>query len=210
MKRRTATGIFMKGLFATLPVVASVYLVIWMFQKVDRLAIDFFPEQAQIPGFGILLFLILIFVVGLLVSSPLTSPFYRWLEWPLKKLPLLKVFYTGIQDLLNYFNMDGSNKPSQVVVVQPTDGGMRFVGLLTSDASRGLPRALSDGDYVAVYVPVSYQIGGYTVFVPRTWIKPLDMRVETAMKSALTGWIPHARSDDESNQVSKLNNDDSK
>jgi uncharacterized membrane protein len=36
---------------------------------------------------------------------------------------------------------------------------------------------------------MSYQIGGYTVLVPRSAIVPLDMRVETAMRLVLTGGL---------------------
>jgi uncharacterized membrane protein len=40
---------------------------------------------------------------------------------------------------------------------------------------------------VAVYFPMSYQIGGYTLMVPRERLQPLDLPVETAMRVVLTG-----------------------
>jgi uncharacterized membrane protein len=42
---------------------------------------------------------------------------------------------------------------------------------------------------VAVYLPMGYMIGGYTVFVPRSWVQVLDMSVEEAMRSSLIAWM---------------------
>jgi len=35
---------------------------------------------------------------------------------------------------------------------------------------------------VAVYLPMGYMIGGYTVFVPADWVQPIAMSVEEAMR----------------------------
>jgi uncharacterized membrane protein len=45
------------------------------------------------------------------------------------------------------------------------------------------------GDRVAVYLPMGYMIGGYTVFVPRSWVTPISMTVEEAMRSSLFAWM---------------------
>jgi uncharacterized membrane protein len=36
---------------------------------------------------------------------------------------------------------------------------------------------------------MGYMIGGYTLFVPRSWITPIEMSVEEAMRSALIAWM---------------------
>ena len=65
-----------------------------------------------------------------------------------------------------------------------------IVGLVTRQAMHGLPRGLGDlSDRVAVYLPMGYMIGGYTVFVPRSWTTPIDMSVEEAMRSALIAFM---------------------
>ena len=53
--------------------------------------------------------------------------------------------------------------------------------------------ALGELDQVAVYLPMGYMIGGYTVFVPRSWVTPVDMSVEEAMRSSLIAWMSSAR-----------------
>jgi uncharacterized membrane protein len=58
----------------------------------------------------------------------------------------------------------------------------------------GLPGALAGSDQVAVYLPMGYMIGGYTIFVPRSWTEPIDMTVEEAMRSSLIAWMASNRS----------------
>jgi uncharacterized membrane protein len=44
-----------------------------------------------------------------------------------------------------------------------------------------------------VYMPMSYQIGGYTLFLPRRCLTPLDMPFEQAMRLVLTGAVTKQR-----------------
>ena len=64
-----------------------------------------------------------------------------------------------------------------------------MIGLLMRDDIRDIGLGETAGDHVAVYLPMSYQIGGFTVFVPRAWVSRIDMPVETALRETLTGWI---------------------
>jgi uncharacterized membrane protein len=68
------------------------------------------------------------------------------------------------------------------------------VGLVTRQSLIGLPKGLARDDQVAVYLPMGYMIGGYTVFVPRSWAEPIDMTVEEAMRSSLIAWMSSSRS----------------
>ena len=70
-------------------------------------------------------------------------------------------------------------------------GNMRLLGFVTrADFSHapGIARA----DEVAVYLPMSYQVGGYTVLVPRSACTPVDMSREEALKFILTAGLKSA------------------
>ena len=68
-----------------------------------------------------------------------------------------------------------------------------MVGLVTRQNLMGLPQGLAREDQVAVYLPMGYMIGGYTVFVPRSWAEPINMSVEEAMRSSLIAWMASSR-----------------
>ena len=55
------------------------------------------------------------------------------------------------------------------------------------------PGKFTAEDPVAVYMPMSYQIGGYTLFLPRSCLTPLDIPFEQAMKLVLTGSVTKDR-----------------
>ena len=40
--------------------------------------------------------------------------------------------------------------------------------------------------HCAVYVPISYQLGGYTIYLPRSRLTPINMSVEDALRFAIT------------------------
>jgi uncharacterized membrane protein len=63
---------------------------------------------------------------------------------------------------------------------------MRLLGFVTRDELPELEAQAGGIDLVAVYLPMSYGIGGYTVYLPKDQCEPLDMPVETAMRMALT------------------------
>jgi uncharacterized membrane protein len=73
------------------------------------------------------------------------------------------------------------------VVLVNLDNGARLIGFVIGKIADKISASLQDGTNVAVYLLMSYRIGGYTIYVPHTQIQPLDMSVEEAMKIVLTG-----------------------
>jgi uncharacterized membrane protein len=65
---------------------------------------------------------------------------------------------------------------------------IRLVGFVTVE-NLGDFQIAAEEDCVAVYLPMSYQIGGYTVFVPRKLLTPLDMSLEEAMRFVVTAGV---------------------
>ncbi|MBU4321583.1 MAG: DUF502 domain-containing protein, partial [Gammaproteobacteria bacterium] len=78
----------------------------------------------------------------------------------------------------------------QVVLLKMPGHELSIVGLVTRQSMKGLPKGIGElEDQVAVYLPMGYMIGGYTVFVPRSWTVPVDMSVEEAMRMALIAFM---------------------
>ncbi|HTL12809.1 MAG TPA: DUF502 domain-containing protein [Bdellovibrionota bacterium] len=189
----TLTRTFLRGLFAGLPVILSVYVLVWFFNLLDRMSKGLFtwilPSLKDVPGVGILVGVGILFVLGFLLNLPLLATLFTYIELPFRNVPMLKSVYSALKDLLDYFGKD-SNSNSQVVVVQSPEGGPQMMGLLTRPNLQDLPPEVEDRDgTVAVFFPMSYALGGYTAFVPKTWIRPTQMKVEMVMRSALTAWI---------------------
>jgi uncharacterized membrane protein len=193
---RTLLKTFLNGLLAFLPVFLTVYAVYYFGDWLDRVSSDLAhaaaPGLPSFPGIGIAVGIVFIFCLGLLVSSRLTRWIYNLVEIPLKHLPVVKELYVALKQLTVFLTPDDDAPAEQVVSVRHPGLDMSVVGLMTRRDVDGLDDHIAAGDHVAVYLPMSYQIGGYTLFIPRDWVTPLDMSVDAAMRSALTGWMPGA------------------
>lgn len=192
MKHVTTT--FFKGLFTLLPLLLSIYVFIWFLSMVERGArsflLVFYPEFLYIPGMGVALVFVLIYAFGTVVDRPLARGIMNMIEGLFVELPVVKTVYVAIKDFTEFLKPNKEKKTNQVVLVKFPDWPVEVIGLLTRESLRDLPEAVTKDDKVAVYFPMSYQIGGCTLFIPRAWVTPTSMTVEQAMRSIITAWIP--------------------
>ena len=94
-----------------------------------------------------------------------------------------------MRDLLELFQSDPSKRLRKVVRVKLPNSPLCLIGFITREDFTGLPPGLGGPDIVAVYCPMSYMIGGFTLFVPRAQLEPLDMSFEDAMRFAVTAGL---------------------
>lgn len=185
---------FLAGLFAFLPLAISVYILFWMTMTLESIANKFLlwylPDFLYVPGMGILLGIILIFLLGALLTREGARSIYEKIEAPFTYVPLVKSIYFAIKDLSSYLAPNEEKKKGQVVKVKIPGSEIQMVGLVTRKTFTDLPPGLQREGVVCVYFPMSYQLGGFTMFVPKDWIEPLDLDVESMMRMVLTAWMP--------------------
>jgi uncharacterized membrane protein len=184
---------FLRGLVAILPLGLTVYLlytlVAWS-ETVARQLIRPVVGDFYIPGLGLLLTAAGIVLLGMLISQRVTAKLLSWVEMPFTNIPVVKSIYSSLKSFADYFSPHHKEDTAQqVVILRMPDHALEVVGLVTRNHMQGLPQGFLPGDRVAVYLPMGYMIGGYTVFVPREWVTPIDMSVEEAMRSSLIAWM---------------------
>jgi len=177
--------IIVKGLTVTVPVVLTIAIVIWLGGKAESLLGSLIPQQYYWPGMGILFGLVLVFFIGLLVNLWIVRRLIEWGEALLERIPLVKTIYGGIRDMMSFFP-SGRKEQAMNKVVMLTLFNTRLIGFITREDFSDLPVSIAGEDHVAVYLPMSYQIGGFTVYVPRSMVQPVDLSVEDAMRFAIT------------------------
>ena len=195
MKR--LTQYFFRGLMTILPLGLTVYVLYLFITWVDSLAMSLISPligDFYLPGLGIVLGAGAIVGLGFLVSQPVAKRLLSWVEFPFTNLPVVKSIYSSLKNFADFFAPHQKDS-QQVVVLRMPGHEMSIVGLVTRQNMHGLPKGLAESDQVAVYLPMGYMIGGYTVFVPRTWIAPINMSVEEAMRSTLIAWMASKRPD---------------
>lgn len=193
---RHITRTFLTGLATVLPVVATLYLVYWLASSAEsilgaglRLVLS---DRFYWPGLGVALGAAIIFAVGLLMHTWLARTIFSWWERLLYRLPLIKSIYGAFRDLLSFVAAPRDKALQQVVAVRIGETDMRLLGFVTRDDLQDLPKGLAEADAAAVYLPMSYQIGGYTLLVPRSALQAVEMSLEDAMRFAVTAGLSTA------------------
>lgn len=185
--------IFLTGILTVLPILATIYLVVWLFTAVERFLgkqlLFVMPDEYYRAGMGLLAALVLIFLIGLLMRAWLFRQVVKLGEGLLLKIPLIKVVYRALKDLFGLFSDDKNSEALQVVSVQLPGSHMRLLGFLTRGDFSDMPKGVGKDDEVAVYLPMSYQVGGYTVLMPRNQVTPVPMSREEAMRFVLTAGL---------------------
>lgn len=196
---RRVSRIFLRGLVVILPIAITLAVVYWLVVSAEALLGGIvrlvLPDKYYATGVGVLLGVVLVFVAGLTVNVWITRALLDRAEALMERIPIIKSIYGAIRDLARFLSGDHSKERFHKVVVVSVSTDMRLIGFVTREDFTNQPHELAPTeDTVAVYLPMSYQIGGFTLFLPRSQVQPIDMTIEDAMRFTLTAGMSGSKS----------------
>ena len=184
----------MRGLVVVLPIGFTIWLLWWIGSTMEsllrRLILLVVPPAYYLPGMGIVAALVLLLAAGTLFNALIVQSALASWERFLDRIPVVKTIYGATRDFVKLLPTGKRSDLQRVVLAR--FGEARMIGFVTQDDASELGIVEPAEDLVAVYFPMSYQIGGYTALLPRSRIEPLDIPVEAAMRLVLTGGISGA------------------
>jgi uncharacterized membrane protein len=185
--------LFLKGLAVVIPVALTLAILWWLAKGSETLLggllVRFLPEGWYIPGMGLVSAMSITILIGLLSHVLIFQRLFTLAEGILNRLPLVKTIYSAIKDFIGYFSPGSKQAMSKVVMARIPGQDFEQIGFVTREDFSNLPIDPTVEDPVAVYLPMSYQVGGYTLFLPRSCLTPIDMSFEEGMKLVLTGAV---------------------
>lgn len=194
---RLFARLVLTGALALLPLIATLYLAFWLLALIEHFfaypIIWMVGESRYRTGTGLALGILVFFGTGLAMRTP---PF-RWLfhraEEMLMSVPLVKSIYGATRDFVSLFGTRKGQEMLQVVEIRIPGTEMRLMGFVTRTEFDDVPDEVGGDRDVAVYLPMSYQVGGYTIFMPRRQVTPIDMPREEAMRFVLMAGVKASR-----------------
>jgi uncharacterized membrane protein len=187
---KALTNLLMKGLATVLPIGLTIYAIWWLVsgaESVMHALIHLIAPQTEYrPGMGILSGVIVLLAVGTLVNAYIVRRALGVWEELLSRIPVVKTVYGAFRDIMRLLPSGEGQRDLQSVVVYHV-GNARLLGFVTRDDLPELERQAGGVDLVAVYFPLSYMMGGVTMFLPKDSLEYVDMPVEAAMRLAITG-----------------------
>lgn len=173
------TKYFSQGLLSLVPIGVT----IWVFHKIF-IVIDGFIKF-DIPGLGFIVMLITITVIGFIVSHLLTKTVVQRFEKILNRMPLVKMIYNAIKDLIGAFVGEKKSFNKPVLVSLTHDHLVQVIGFMTKDSLDNLGLT----GKAAVYIPQSYNFAGNLIVVNKEQVTPLQAESGAVMAFIVSGGI---------------------
>ena len=187
--------IFVSGLLAILPVGATVYILLLLYRMIDNFVGKNTPfgstiERALgswIPGLGIIMTILLIFLVGFIVRSVLGRGVHYYFERVFFWFPGVRKMYLTLKQFTGaLLNRSSTSAFQQVVMFEYPKEGISVLGLVTNEDLGKLQEATAE-DCVLVYTPTAPNpLSGYMLIVPKRLLTYIDMPVEDALSMVVS------------------------
>ncbi|MCZ6887119.1 MAG: DUF502 domain-containing protein [Gammaproteobacteria bacterium] len=183
---------FLQGLVAFVPIVLTLYAVFWLVSGLENLLRPLVPDAYYIPGSGLAFGIVLIFLIGVLVDFFLFEKILVMGQRFLNSVPVVKTIYSAFSDFFGFLTSSATDGATEVVAVDIAPG-ITLIGFVTDPSPEVLRPVGAPDELIAVYLPMSYMIGGYTLLLPRAAVTPLTVKAEDAMRLVLTAGVRSER-----------------
>jgi len=183
---------FLRGLLIFVPVGLTIFILVYVFTSLDQLFYKLCPYEIPIPGLGLLVTIGGILLIGLFASNFIGKKLFGLVDKLFAKVPLVKMLYGAIRDLVEAFAGEKKKFDKPVLVTFGPNSYAKIVGFMTRENLDNLGLK----DHVAVYLPQSYNFAGNVLLFPKEAVKPLDIESSEAMTFIVSGGVAgkHAQS----------------
>ncbi len=175
---------FLTGLLVILPILVTVWLLIWGFKQTDAILGGLFPRK--IPGLGLVTLIVVISLVGMFSRIYIGKKLISFGEGILSKIPILRGIYALIKQITESFANTEKSAFHKVVLIRYPGSINYSVGFLTGEAPAECS-AKKGEKLLSIFIPTTPNITtGFLVFVPEEEATFLDMSIEEGIKFILS------------------------
>ena len=190
---------FRNNLFAGILVTAPVGITVWLGWKivgfVDDRVRPLIPAQWNpetylpfgLPGFGIVLVLAALILIGAVTSGLLGRLIIRYSDSLISRVPVVKSVYAWTKQVLETVLSEDSTAFREVVLIEYPCRDCWAVGFITGE-TKGEVQDLTDEMVYNVFVPATPNpTTGFLLFIPERDIQRLDIAVDDGIKLVISG-----------------------
>jgi len=176
--------IIFTGLLAIVPVALTFYILKVVFTLLDNLTSPIFKRMdIYIPGLGILLTLLLVYLLGIFVTNVLGKRFLHWLETLIKNIPLVNTIYKTIKQIIQAFTGTAEKKFQSVVFIEYPRKDLWTLAFVTGESKND-----KDVEFYHLFVPTTPNpTSGVFIIIPKNDSIETELNVEEALKSVISG-----------------------
>lgn len=176
------------GMLVLVPLGITVWLLDWIIGTLDQtlqiLPGNWHPDKLlgfHIPGFGVLLALVIVLVIGAVATNFLGRKLVSWWDALLSRIPIVRSIYSSVKQVSDTLFSENGNAFRKALLVQWPREGVWTIAFQTGLPGADVTQHLQ-GDYLSVYVPTTPNpTGGYFVMLKRSDCVELTMSVDEAL-----------------------------
>lgn len=178
---------FLQGILLVAPVVIVLYILYSLFVSVDGwLNSKISPLIGfNIPGLGILILFISLTLLGFIGQTALLKPLKNITGKFIKRIPVLNLLYSSINDLFSAFVGKEKKFNVPVKVLFNAENNLWKLGFVTKESMK----VIENEELAAVYFPHSYNFSGELYLVPKERISYLKLSPAEVMKFIVSGGV---------------------
>ncbi len=178
------------GLLVILPLGITLFILKFIFTTLDnfvgplgsQVTHFIFQRELHIPGLGIIIFLLLLYLLGIIATNVAGRKLVHWGDRFFTNLPVIKNIYLSSKQLTDAFSATRKGSFRQAVFIEFPQPGNFMLGFITNELSDRTPHTK-----VAVFIPTAFiPPQGFTLFLPKEKIIPSHLSIEEAIKAIMS------------------------
>ena len=180
---------FLTGLLVLVPLAITAWVLSLIITTLDQ-SLLFVPEAWQprslfgmdVPGFGAVLTIAIVFLTGLLTNNLIGGYIVRLGDRVMKRIPVVSSLYGSVKQVSDTLFSSSGNAFRTPVLIPYPHADSYTIAFLTGVPGGDVKNHLV-GDYVSVYVPTTPNpTSGFFLMMERSKVVELNMSVDAALK----------------------------
>ena len=174
------------GLIALMPIMATYWIIKLLFEFLDRLAQPLLALIGiQIPGLGIILTILFIFIIGLFVTNVLGRTILKWSEIIVARVPIVSTIYNSIKQITGAFSGSTAKSFQRVILIEYPRRNLWTMAFVTNESKN------KKGDiFYHLFVPTTPNpTSGVFIIVPKKDAIHPNISVESGLRPIVSGGI---------------------
>lgn len=193
-----ARGNFFAGIVLVGPLALTIYLAWTAITLIDDTIVPWVPRiynpatylDADIPGFGVVVFLLFTTVVGWLTRNFFGRQIVRWGESWVARMPIIRSIYNALKQLSETILSQSKSSFKQACLIEYPRKGLWAIAFVSTDTKGEIPGKVGGGGMQSVFLPTTPNpTSGFLLFVPNADVIMLDMTVEEAAKLVISAGL---------------------
>jgi uncharacterized membrane protein len=184
---------FFAGLLVLVPLAITIWLIEWAISSLDKTLLllpkAWHPDTLlsfHLPGFGVILTMGVLLLVGAVVSNFLGKRLIGWWDALLGRIPVVRSIYSSVKQVSDTLFSENGNAFRQAVLVEWPRFGTWTIGFVTGVPSGNVLGSLQQStgeEFLSVYVPTTPNpTSGYMMMFKKSDCRELTMSVDEALK----------------------------